>query len=257
MGAAAPAPEAAVDRVRKLLALSESGNANEAAAAAAAAQRLMEQHGIDAAMLDVDEDAEPDEPVDEHHVGDEGRRVAMWRNALSYALASANGCKSVLRKQRRGPTKLVLIGRASDAAVVRYMYQYLTSEIDRLCDAEAHSRGRAGKTWRNSFRLGAVDVITERLEEAKQAARDERRAEAGGGAALVRVDKAIARLDARLSEAEAWAKHNLRLRKGGRSRWRQDPEAYAAGGEAGKRIRLDRGGPGLPSSGSGGGSLPR
>lgn len=249
------APEAAVDRVRKLLALSESSNANEAAAAAAAAQRLMEQHGIDAAMLDTED--EPDEPVAEHHIGDEGKRVATWRNALAYALARANGCKSILRKQQRGPTKLVLIGRASDAAVVRYMYRYLTNEIDRLCEAEARSRGRAGKTWRTNFRVGAVDVITRRLDEAKRQARQERRMQAGGGVALARVDEAIAKLDQRLTDAERWAQHNLRLRKGSKSRWRNDPEAYAAGRKAGEQVRLDAGGPGLPSKGSGGGALPR
>ena len=55
-----------VDKVRKLLRLAESPNANEAALAAAKAQELIDAHNLSAALLAYDEgSAQPNEPIED------------------------------------------------------------------------------------------------------------------------------------------------------------------------------------------------
>ena len=85
--------DAAVDRARKLLELAKGGtNENESAAALAAANRIIAQHGIEAAMLDTpapeaDEDIENfrTDPLDASM-----RQRVVWRSMLANVLANAN-----------------------------------------------------------------------------------------------------------------------------------------------------------------------
>ncbi len=149
-----------VDRIRKLLELSKHNtNVNEAASAAALAARLMAQHAIEAADLEA---ADPSAAVEglthETLYDDGGARLPWWRWVLADALCRANGCKGY----GQGGGRLGIIGRASNAQTVRYLFGYLVLEIERLCSEIASVECPPGagsgyaRTWRNSFRLGAA-----------------------------------------------------------------------------------------------------
>lgn len=232
--------EKILDRVRKLLALSGSSNPHEAAVAAGAAQKLMEQHGIEAAMLDTEE-----EPIKAHDGFDEGRRVATWRSALATGVATANGCKAVIHRSRDG-ARTMFIGRASDASVVRYMYAYVASEINRLCDEHAKQHRRAGRSWKNTFRITATEAVVARIHEAKKAARVDAVNRDGERASM-----AIQRLDQRLANADAWLAEKYTVRSRRKATYRADQDAIEAGRKAARSIRLDSNG-GLSASTSGG-----
>jgi len=241
--------EKIIDRIKKLMRLAESSNANEAANAAGQAQRLMEQHRIDQTVLDMDGE-EPD--GDDEEIADHSSRpltvsgrLPQWKTSLAVALATANACRCYIGHKyeydtRKAKRTLCLVGRQSDVATISYLFGYLSKEIERLVRVNALGLGR---TWASSYRLGAVDAIKRRLRDGTKEARQEARKRLEGQtAALVRVDKAIALIDERGAEVDAWLKSNMKLGKGRANSSRRDWGAYEAGQRDGKSINLDGGG---------------
>lgn len=219
-----------LEKVKKLLRLGESPNANESAAAIAKAHALMEEHGIRAEMLRSEtESTEPEEEVrdfaDPLHVG---KRYSSWRGRLAMTLGEACGCQIF---KRRGD--LMIIGRPTDAVNLRVLFSFCAAEIDALVRAEARGNG---KSWINNFRLGCVDAISRSIAEERDRLRAKLTAEATDQRALVVVENAIAKHAQRYDAAVRYGKTKLRLRSGGRSGGRYDAGARAAGQRAGRGI---------------------
>jgi hypothetical protein len=222
-----------ITRVQKLLRLSQANsNAEEAASAAAKAQELIDQHNLTTAMLALD-GAEPevDEPIyDFFKAGsplDTQKTQQRWRGVLALHIAKMNSCRVYW-----SGASLALVGRPSDADTVRYLYGYLAYEVERLAATQAGM----GRTWRNNFRLGVVDTIAEKLKA--QHTRFVETARLETGTALVRVDRALAKIEQRGSSVDAWLKANLKLRGGEKRGARGDQSARAAGRQAGKSISI-------------------
>lgn len=239
-----------LDRIKKLLALAHNNtNANEAASAAAQAQALMSRHAIDSMMLETAADG-PEEPIETETLWVEGNKRSTWRGRLAVTLCRVNQCKAYItevrtaRSQSKPQAELRVIGKASDAQTVRYVFTYLVREIERLCDEEIELRGSMGKTWCNNFKLGAVDTINMRLIEADAKARAEMKKEAGvgTGTALVLVNTAIAKVDATREVVQLYGKQKLHLSAAKVSEGRYDASARAVGRKAGERVDLNRGG---------------
>lgn len=226
-----------LDKVRKLLRLAErTTNEGEAAAAAAAAQKLIERHKLDIAAIDLGEAHEAPVEAPERAVldGAEGRKnKCAWRGSLASGVARANAC----RVYWTGP-RLQIVGAPSDVATVRYLYAYLTREIDRLAETKS-----GGKAWLHAWRMGAVATVSQRLREAREEARREARAEAqasgGGGAAIVRINAGIARIERAESAVEA-VMAAMKMRKGAPTKVRAWG-AYEQGRADGANIRIAAG----------------
>lgn len=241
--AASPPTDRLLARVRKLLTLAGDRGATEGEAsnAAAAAQRLIEEHRLDAALLDA---GPADEPHVEEPIGidvdpiDRLKSRVAWRGSLASGIAEANGCKIYWQDGR----EIRCIGAPSRVAVVRTLYAWLSREVDRLGSEAARGRGRAyGHAWR----VGCAERLAERLAEAAKQGQAEARASAearaaGSEHALVCVQRALARLD-HVSERErvdAWQRANKKL-KAGRRTFVRSPDGYSAGRAAGDRVRFD------------------
>ncbi len=240
-------PESIVAKVQKLLRLSQSSNANEASLAAAKAQELIDRHQLDATLLALDQ-AEPmtgldDEPiVDFAKAGaplDAQKRLDRWRGALASVVARQNGCRIYF-----SGGDIALVGRPSDAETVRYLYGYLSREVERL--ATEHGKGM-GRSWRNNFRLGVVDAISDKLyQERRRFEHDVRtEARAESSTALMRVDRALATIDQRGQDVAAWVKSNLKLYSHGSSATSYNHTAREAGRKAGKQLAVNRARAGL------------
>ena len=238
--------EKIVDRIRKLLELAKSDNVNEAASAASAAQRLMAEHRIEVAMLDVGRDA-PDEEIETallHSTG--GQKVVHWQGSLAVHICHANGCATYWAGGLGSARTLQIVGTPSDAATCRYLFAYLLREIERLSKVEAAKLpGAPGRTWHTSFKLGAVSVIGSRLGEAARAEREHQRELAaasdrvqGTSTALVLVTNALAKLDTRQERARA---RLVGMRKTKSSSRRFDYNGYEAGKRAGATLNLSSG----------------
>lgn len=250
------------DRIAKLLRLAKSSNVQEAANAAAHAQRLLEQHNIAAASVD---ETGSRFQVKDH--GDDpllgGRRIAPWRWCLVHTLAELNGCATYVHEfEPDGYQEVCLIGTTEDVDHVRAMFGHLTREVERLAVAYKPRGKKSVRVAKSSFRLGAVDMIEERMVDvqrevrrrarcqARDAERRARRSNEGSGstgvtappssAPLAIIDRALARLDERAKDAERLlddltdpgppvGEHEQTI----------DPRAYAAGLRAGGRVSLE------------------
>lgn len=228
---------AIIDKVRKLMRLAESPNANEAAAAAAKAQQLIDEHNLSAAMLTLETGVEePDEDIEDF--GKKGApldsrpKADRWRITLASNVAYGNGC----RIYYTGGT-IALVGRPSDADAVRYLYGYLAREVDRL--AERDGRG-CGRTWRNNYRLGVVDTISRKLREQREKFKQEAQRAVANTQALMVVNRAIAKVEKRGTDVTKWMDTNLKLRSGSASQSAYDPSARVAGRRAGESIAINR-----------------
>lgn len=173
-----------IDKIRKLRALADSSNVNEAAAAAAAAERLIQEHNLHEAEFSID-DGEL-ERVTYDLIAEMGKTIATWQSDLLLFLTHAYQCSGVYKTRRIATLRsrscrFVAYGRKEDLDTLRYQYAFFTAEIVRLCELQTRGRGR---TFKNSFRLGAVRAIGEALREARQVSRS-----AATSTSLVIVDR--------------------------------------------------------------------
>lgn len=242
----------AIEKVRKLLALANSANENEAAAAAGRAADIMERHRLDAAMVaeaeqrDVEREEafsmNEDQPAERAHA-----RMPAWYWALAWAIAEANRCKPRQRVAvaQGGKRAVTFAGRPSDAAAARYMLDALANETDRLgSEFVARHNASRSRAVGKSFRLGCAAAIAERLQASVADTTSKVRAElraAGDQQALVRLDNAIARRTHDAARLDAFmASNGVRYRSAGAATV-SSAAAFAAGGAAGQSVNL-RGG---------------
>lgn len=230
--------EKIIDRIKKLLSLSESTNENEAALAAARAAELMLKHEIKAAQLCEEEQ----EDVDTIKI-DESKQIVNWKANLMGGLANSLGCMFFLQKRRQGGkvvTRYNVAGQPSKVDTISYMYAYLVAEINRLADIcyrrhalkcrSTRMAAPPARSWKNAFRLGAAETIGARLkaqrEETHKAAEDN-----GQGAALVVVKDAEKAVDMYVAK-----KYPKMGRTAGATF--SSGSGYGAGKEAGKSVGL-------------------
>lgn len=230
--------EEAIEKVRKLLALSQSNNPHEAALAAQRAQEILDKYEIEQGMLDLSSD----DPTDKEQITQDGilgeptQRMSAWKGVLSDALARANACRSYWNWTRTYSggriMRLKIVGRPSDVQKVQYMFGLLVAEVDRLTKRDCTGEG---KTYSNNYRHGMVSAISEKIREAKQSARRAVYAEhAGDTLALVKIDRSLERLDRREQDMAQWMKANLKLKNMPNSA-SYDHDARAHGYRVGKK----------------------
>jgi hypothetical protein len=227
-----------IERVQKLLRLAESSNVHEAATAAARAQELMTRHRIDAAWVHADAAA-----IEDHRDRPlvTSVRLPRWRVMLAAAVAETNGCRVYVRRGASS-SHVVIVGTRDDAASVVTLDAHLCGELERLTRRLGHGRGRR---WCTGFRLGAVATLARRLHEARSRAfsraRDEARAarDDTSSQALVRLDGALSRLEAREQAVEKFMRDQLRLARGSRQSLRPQADAYLHGCEAAMALDLE------------------
>ena len=156
---------AVLDRIKKLRALATSSNPNEAAAAAGVANKLILKHQITEAQLateDSSKESKLDNMFDDPEPIYVSQRVSAWKVDLATLLARHYGCalwndKSVRSDtQARGVSRFRLIGREGDVQIVKFMFSWFVTEIQKLC--EASCRGQ-GLNYRDSYCKGAVKGI--------------------------------------------------------------------------------------------------
>lgn len=174
--------ESIVVKIKKLMALSKSGNENEAAFAAAKAQELLVKYNIEMSQVEnVKLDREETRLVSEFKELF-GTNKIQWKRDLAFAVAKGNMCKGV-----SSGTGMYFLGKKANVEVAQFMYEVIVRDIERIADdnwkqilvirqlqdANPHLKLFSdptlqyvhGKTWKASFYVGATRIIRERLEE--------------------------------------------------------------------------------------------
>lgn len=171
--------EKIVDRIAKLLRLSENNDSvEEAALAATRAQELMLQHQIDAATLSSEMD-EAEEELEELVMDSvfEGTRRSHWKTELWYGVCNGNNCVGYTwggQRHKRSFSKgvrMAAVGRQSNVETSVYMFKWLLVEIDKLAKEAVGAKGFVdrgdARRYGNSFRVGAATEIRQRLCQMK------------------------------------------------------------------------------------------
>lgn len=215
-----------IEKVQKLLALSKSSNANEAASAAALANKLIDLYRLSEADITSTDDSSDPLIEDDGFIYETGR-IIPWKSNLVVHLAKHYGCavyNSIVYPNGRKSSRFKLVGRTTDISIAKYMFSWLSMECQRLSEIEARGKG---KVFAASYCQGFVSGVAEQLRisrnEAKMSASNE----------------AIVKIDARYSEAENFMNrlHNLKSDKS-KSAAQIDPSAFHAGKDRGKSIHL-------------------
>jgi hypothetical protein len=224
-------------KIKKLMALADDkASKEESAIAFGKAQALMLKHKIDVAMLNSVEEEDKEEaeifknsPLNEEDLGK--KSLATWKKMLARVLCEFNGCFTYTHG-----THIILVGKPSDVATVRYLYSYCTRQIDKL--TRKHCRGQ-GRTYSNNFRLGCVSAIKQSMKDERDAMLAELQATCDERSLLV-VDNTLLQLQKDRQEADSLARSKTRLRRSSSS-FRGNDAAKAAGKAAGSSIYNGRG----------------
>lgn len=218
-----------IDKVQKLLALSQSSNANEAAAAAAAANKLIDQYRLSEA--DLSSSIVENDPLveDSDYIYSTGR-IVPWKSNLIITLAKHYGCalfNSLNFISGRKQSNYKLIGKKSDIQITHYMFNWLLLECQRLSEKEAYGKGRVFvQSYCQGFVAGIRHQLIKSREEVKQSA----------------TTSSIIKIDSREQEANQMMNrlYNLKNSKASNAS-RLDPRAFDAGLDRGKSIHLGKG----------------
>ena len=186
-----------VSRIRKLLALAEGSEGNEAEVAAGMAQRLMAEHAITLSHLDEAELLEAD-PIGIHKfiVG----LNSQWRMQLAWALAGHCNVTALRSTEWDSATDKRVVyavgyGHRSDLEVWEYLYGVAVREITKRTKAHRrvapsdYNTGTVDRAYMNRYRLGLVKGLRHRLERDRKQ-RDARRSQEEGLVLQSRLDRA-------------------------------------------------------------------
>ena len=154
------------ERIRKLLALADSPNENEAAAAAEKAQALMLRYGIELAAVAASGGERL--AVDEHVVDG---KVDPWRRMLAAAVARSAGGQIVWAPDGygRGQGKIFFYGPAGAVGAIVELYRYLEAQLVVISATATAARrerrvhGRRGATRSCSARSAGSGSASRRV----------------------------------------------------------------------------------------------
>lgn len=190
--------EDVLSKIRRLDALTQSGNEHEAALAASRVQAFLFKYNLDMQDVGVEVDDEREyinELYNMYSVAPTDN-LQQWRRILLEGICRANFCRTVIpgnARASKGKVKfnLNIVGRRSNVKVALYMYEYLANELYRLADQEWNrywffASKDPKQQWRNGFLIGGASSIYRKL----QAQREASEAQYTGGTALARRDEA-------------------------------------------------------------------
>jgi len=176
--------ERIIDKIRKILAYTNSPNEHEAQVAAETAQRLIIEHGISMAQVRMGSgESTTKVSVDESRIEDDV--AGPWQRELLGAVTRALGGRVVF--YQRGELGAVIYSVEGNAEAIVELYFYLETVLDDLGYVEAIKEQGVSKAWRASWLKGAAARIGERLTERRRALEEQE----DTSMALVVIGKAI------------------------------------------------------------------
>lgn len=225
--------EAVISRVKKLLdRAAGSDNEHEASQAAVRARDLMAAYHLEQAEVEAFGGQVEADPIVQEIGADVGARRVPWKTGLANSVAKLNGCYVWVLLGRRA--SLRYLGRRGDVQAARYTTEYLWAEVDRLTSEAASREKYADRRWRNSFRLGVVNRLHERVDAiVGDRAQALKQGVDSGSKALV----VLARHKQEVDDAYQGLRKSRKFRSMGSST-RRHADAYDSGRAAGDSVHL-------------------
>ena len=233
-----------INKLKKLIAHEESaraiGNVAEAEAFAQKIQEWLTTHNL--SMSEVEIHAAQDSPIDGEPVQDELTNIEDWHRVLLANIARINGCHPL--EHRLGFQ--IVVGRQQDREIVINLYKYFEKLGEDLAEkfalaGQQHSIFSSeltdfysvsssffnSETRRNSFLLGFVASVSQRLEEINR----KQTAESENTAALVFLSN-------REKENKTWIDEKYKVDHEPIQINSVDKSAFTSGASAGNSVAL-------------------
>ena len=220
--------EKVIDKIKKLLALSQSDNEHEAAFAASKAQELLDKENVRISEVEGVSGSE----ISEYLVKEKGRFMS-WEMQLFAKLAKTMDCFPYVETNRAVKMRrLMVAGYKQDVEVLNYLREYVSKSILRLV-SRALKEQKTDPAWnrkrtmafKNAFGVGASTRVCEMID----AQRRER---------LSRDVTCRDLIVARGLAVQDWVVKNLNLGKGKHRRVCYDVAGWNMGYEAGNDISI-------------------
>lgn len=168
-----------IEKIKKLLSLAQSDNANERDAALAKAQRIATENEVDLALLDlsdvgiIKEEALVEESIDVGLRLDVHKKFAarIVKLVCNVELLYGWNCRVVDGIYKRDQT-VNFLGKKTDAEFAKWLYPFLLNEYVRRWNYERKAHGLP-ISHRNTFFLGVRDGQEQKIWEERTAARRE------------------------------------------------------------------------------------
>lgn len=143
-----------VEKIEKILLLSQSPNETEALQAFKKAQELMLRHNL--SMTDFERVKA--QKVEKQVLYSSGK-LRIWKNILAYAIAKSNHCLCYSQKGSAAST-FGLIGRPSNIDGAKVQFEYLAGTIEKLSKSSQGDR-----RYKSSLKLGVAVNLHGRILE--------------------------------------------------------------------------------------------
>jgi ElaB/YqjD/DUF883 family membrane-anchored ribosome-binding protein len=160
--------EKMLEKVRKLLALSQSPNEHEAALAAERAQAILAEYNLTMA------DALKKGQAAEKFVVDNElfTKAAPWQRSLGVAVATLYFCSYLFVRCGDSKDQNYFVGEKHNTVVAKMMFTYLVDTIRRLSREGAKKHPSQQSAYKNSFRSACSQRVAgrihRRIEESKR-----------------------------------------------------------------------------------------
>lgn len=214
-----------VERAKKLLALSQSPNENEAAAALRAVQKLLRQHGL----REEDVSGRGDDGFGVTRVGEIVLKSERHSHVAGGILGRYFHVRGIWiatydpRTDRKGE-QLELVGKRSDLAMAAYVYEWLHTTAERLCPASLTRRERLD--FFEGFMIGQDRHLKEQAASAH--------------AATVGVSTALVVTNAQVADLDDYFDRRYPSTRSVRRSTRSVTESFQSGEHAGRSTTMRR-----------------
>ncbi len=171
--------ERAIEKIKKLLALADDkgATANEAATAARQAESLLRKHNLDKADVIAKELKSAENIVWKYirpnmfkNNGAFIKKIQIWPQWIAVPCGELYDCHVGQRLLKDEGHVIAIYGYVTDVEICAWIYDYLLDcvryESLKLTEYEAAKAGWSIKKYRESFRIGMAQELTERLREA-------------------------------------------------------------------------------------------
>lgn len=155
-----------IERIQKLLALSQSSNEHEATTALAKAQALLTEHHLSQAEIEARTKTTSSYVREEYRVSS----YTIWRRDLLTVLTTSTFCQLVFRN---GDPSFSLVGEPVNIEAIKLLFALVEKQLQQFAQANYVVYRRSGgqeptQRWKNAFYQGAIVVISRRLREERQ-----------------------------------------------------------------------------------------
>lgn len=157
-----------LDRLRKILALTESPVEGEAQAAAGKLRELLIEHNLTVADLEMRGSAAPRIHEEGH---DLGKAAFNWKLDLAETIAEYYYCAALVSRYRK---TVKFVGRPDNVESLKMLYAWLIDQIKEISASERRNHHvRTGEhidplRWQVNFGRGLVDRLGSRLAEMRE-----------------------------------------------------------------------------------------